>query len=210
MRNDVLNGFYKPGEAIRQEEVVARYQVSRTPVREALIHLEQEGLVVTTPNCGARVASQASDAIHGLLNPIRRTIEAHALRSYFDDLTEVDFHDWEQILDEMKNACVRREMSAIAEHDVAFHRSIIERANEPRLVKIWQTLVSQIQCYFLQSHAEYSDLMDIYREHKAILGVMRQGDRDAAVNYLADRIGDPIAEMVDQDYLSAFAGSRAK
>lgn len=206
LRNDVLSGYYKAGDALRQEEVVARYNVSRTPVREALIQLEQEGLLVTTPNCGARVAEQAPGSIHGLLIPIRRTIEAYALQSYFDSLTEADFRRWESILDGMQIACKRKDAPAVAEHDIAFHRSIIERAHQPSLIKIWFTLVSQIHSYFLRSHAEYPDLMDVYREHAAIIAVFRQGDRDAAVRYLEDRIGDPVADKAHEDFLTSRAG----
>src|SRR3954470_14923951 len=75
LRTDIFSGRYKEGDAVRQEEVVARYQVSRTPVREALIELEKEGLLVRIPNCGMRVARQAPDSVHDLLIPLRRTVE---------------------------------------------------------------------------------------------------------------------------------------
>jgi len=191
LRNDVLAGLYKPGDSIRQEEVVARYKVSRTPVREALIQLEQEGLVTMVPNCGAKVAQQAPDSIHGLLIPLRRIMEAYALRASFDSLTEQDFQNWDLILQGMLKACEEKDFVALAEQDIAFHRSLIERANEPSLLRIWSTLVGQVRSYFLRSYGEYKDLMDMYHEHAAILAMIRSGDCEAAVAFLANRIGDP-------------------
>src|SRR6187455_2149331 len=105
LRSDVLSGHYKEGDAIRQEEVVARYQVSRTPVREALIELENEGLLVRIPNCGMRVARQAPDSVHELLIPLRRTIETYALRVCYSSLTDEDFRGWDEILERMRIAC---------------------------------------------------------------------------------------------------------
>lgn len=201
IRNDVLTGWYKPGDAIRQEDIVARYKVSRTPVREALIQLEQEGLVTTTPNCGARVAAQAPDSIHGLLIPMRRVMEAYALRMTFDSLGEEDFQKWDAILEAMRSACERKDYVSLAEQDIAFHRSIIERANEPSLIRIWSTLVGQVRTYFLRSHAEYADVLDVYREHAAIVAKFRTGDRDAAVDFLANRIGDPDSDKMFEDFL---------
>ena len=207
LRNDVLSGHYKVGDAIRQEEVVARYGVSRTPVREALIQLEQEGFVVTVPNCGTRVAPQAPDSIHGLWIPIRRIIEIYALRSCFDSLTEADFLKWETILDAMRAAGERRDYASLAEQDMAFHRTIIERADEPSLLRIWSTLVSQLRSYFQRSHAGYADLLDVYREHAAIIAKFRAGDRDAAITFLASRIGDPDSEKIFEDLLTLQAAS---
>ncbi len=201
LRNDVLTGYYKAGDSIRQDEVVARYGVSRTPVREALIQLELEGLLVTTPHCGAKVAAQAPDSIHGLWLPIRRILEAYALRHCYDTLTEADFQKWEAILESMRRACERRDLAALAEQDIAFHRSLIERANEPSLVRIWLTLVGQIRSYFIDSHARYEDVMDVYREHAAIVAMFRSGNRDASVAFLAARIGDPDSEKVFEDLL---------
>lgn len=201
LRTDVLSGRYKEGEAIRQEEVVARYQVSRTPVREAFIELENEGLLVRIPNCGMRVARQAPDSVHELLIPLRRTIETYALRLCYATLTEDDFKGWDAILERMRTACERGDCVALGEADIAFHRFLVERAREPSLMKIWTTLVGQIRDYFLRYHLNYKDLMVVYREHAAIVETFRRGDEQASAMFLAARIGDPASETLFRDLL---------
>ncbi|MGI9455961.1 MAG: GntR family transcriptional regulator [Aeoliella sp.] len=201
LRNDVLTGHYEEGEAIRQDEVVARYNVSRTPVREALIQLAQEGLVTNTPNCGARVAQHAPDSIHELFIPIRRIIEVYALRLCFENLNEQDFKIWDTILEKMRLACERRDFPAVAEQDIAFHRYLIERAGEPALERIWSTIVGQVRAHFRRSHSQYEDLMDVFREHAAIIATFRSGGQDAAIDYLAHRIGDADTDVIFEDLL---------
>jgi DNA-binding GntR family transcriptional regulator len=201
LRTDVLSGRYKEGDVIRQEEVVARYQVSRTPVREALIQLENEGLLVRIPNRGSRVAQQAPDSIHELLIPIRRTVETYALRLCYSTLNEDDFQRWDEVLERMRSACERRDYGALGQADVAFHRFLVERAGEPSLVKIWSTIVGQVRAHFLRSHMAYKDLMDVYREHAAIVEIFRRGDEKASIAYLASRIGDPASDAMIEDLL---------
>ena len=201
LRNDLVAGLYEVGVPLRQEDIVTRYNVSRTPVREALIQLEHEGLVESTPNRGARVARQAPDSIHELLIPMRRLVEVYALRLIFDRLADVDFERWSGILDRMKDACARSDLAGVAQHDIAFHRSIIELADEPSLLRIWLPIVGQIRSYFLRSHSEYLDLMDVYREHAAIVETFRTGNRDEACRYLAARIGDPVSDAMIEDLM---------
>ena len=196
LRNDMLTGHYKEGDPIRQEEVVARYKVSRTPVREALLQLEYEGLVDMIPNCGARVAPQSPDSIHELLIPIRRIIEVFALKMFFNDLKDEDFRRWDEILDRMRSACERGDSSAIVQEDMAFHRSLIERAGEPALLKIWSVLVGQVRAHFVRSISSYRDKMDLYREHAKIIDLIRQGDAQVAADFLGANIGDPPAESI--------------
>lgn len=201
LRTDILSGFYKEGDAIRQEEVVKRYQVSRTPVREALIDLQNEGLVVRIPNRGIRVARQAPDSVHELLIPLRRTIETYAVRVCFASLTAEDFKCWDEILERMRIACEQRDCAALGDADIAFHRYLVDRAGEPSLSKIWGMIVGQVRAYFLRYHLRYKDLMIVYREHAAIVEVFRRGSQPEAIEFLAARIGDPASDELFKDLL---------
>jgi DNA-binding GntR family transcriptional regulator len=201
LRADVLSGYYAEGDPIRQEEVVARYTVSRTPVREALIQLAEEGLVYTTPNRGARVAKQASDSVREFLIPIRRLIEMHALKLGFNNLNEESFRHLDEILEKMRQACAAKDYPAVAEQDIAFHRAIIEMSGESSLLKIWMTLVGQVRAHFHQSHRAYKNLMDVYREHVAIVNTFRSGDLNESLDFFGQRIGDADASVMFEDYL---------
>jgi DNA-binding GntR family transcriptional regulator len=192
LRSDVLSGRIEQGTFLRQEDLVARFRVSRTPVREALIQLTNEGLLEAVPNAGVKVRRQPPDHIQEFLTPLRRTIEVYALELCYDELGEADFKYLEQILEQLKAACAQGDLVAIAEHETAFHRSILDRAGEPTLLGIWASILSQVVAHFRASYLAYEDLMDIYREHEQILGLLRGGSKEAAVHFYSETIGGPI------------------
>lgn len=188
LRDDVLCGRLAEGERIAEQDLVARFGVSRTPIREALAQLSQEGLFDVQPNRGVRVAASPPDEIRALIVPIRRSLESFALAKIYDDLGDDDFRAWDEILHGLKTACQRRDYDSTAEYDIAFHRSIIRRAGQADIEAIWSAIVARVRSHFWNSHRRYEDLMDIYREHKRIVDTFRRGDKQAAIDALAGSI----------------------
>src|SRR5262245_21011464 len=163
IREDVLAGRFEDGERLRETELVARFGVSRTPIREALVQLTHEGLLEGRPNCGVKVATSPPDSIREFIVPLRRTIETYALRQFFHEIGPSDLKRWQQILARLREACRQRDFAATAECDIAFHRSILERAGQPALLSIWSAIVVQIRRHFRASHERYPNPLDIYR-----------------------------------------------
>ncbi len=188
LRDDILAGRLESGERLSETKLADRFGVSRGPIREALVQLTHEGLLVGKPNCGVTVAPSAPDSIRELIVPIRRTIETYALRLFFDGITDDDFRAWEEILQRMQAAIRKKDFNASAEADIAFHRSLLMRAAQPDLLAIWQTIVARIRTHFRQTHLENPDPMAIYREHRNIVDTFRKGDKEAAVKVLEESI----------------------
>ena len=188
LRSEVLSGRLAVGERLSEASLVGRFKVSRTPIREALQQLTYEGLLDAKPNCGVRVASEPSNALRELIIPVRRTVETFALQAFFDTIEESDFRQWEEILHRMEFACKRRDYTAIAEQDLAFHRSIIRRAGMPELEGVWSVIVSRVRTHFRETQRNYVDPIQVYEEHAKIIETFRSGDREASLKILGDNI----------------------
>lgn len=189
LRNDILCGRLVAGDHLQEVELARRFGVSRTPVREALQQLIYEGLLDGRKNVGAKVAQRAPDSIRELVVPIRCLVETFALRSYFSTITEADFAMWGDILEKMRLACLADDFPAIAEQDIAFHRSIVRRAGQSDLEAIWSSIVVRVQHHFWETQQrDYAQPLSIYDEHMRILDVFRRGDVEAAVEALSQNI----------------------
>ncbi len=188
LRDDLLCGRIGEGERLSEQELVDRFGVSRTPIREALAQLGHEGLLELQPHRGVRVAATPPDEIRELIVPIRRTLESFALGLIFDDLTKDDFRYWDELLADFKKACKAKDCNATVQCDIAFHRSIIRRAGQKDLEAIWSAIVARVRSHFWESHRSYEDLMELHREHKQIVDTFRVGGKQAALDALAGSI----------------------
>lgn len=188
LREDILCGRLKDGEHLSEIKLAERFGTSRGPIREALLQLTHEGMLQAKRNCGVTVAPAAPKAVRQLIVPIRRTIELYALRQFYDDLGEPDFRAWDDLLARLKKACVERDFNTTAELDIAFHRSLLDRAAQPDLTIIWQTIVARIRDHFRKGHTRYADPMEIYDEHRELVEVFRRGDERTALQKLKEHI----------------------
>jgi DNA-binding GntR family transcriptional regulator len=173
------------GDRLREIELAERFGVSRGPVRDALLQLAHEGLLILQPHCGATVAGPASDLVLPLIRSMRRTIEVFALRLIIKDLRDDDFQFWDATLTHMQAACVTGDVPAIVTQDIALHHGIVERTGQPELLDLWLPLVARMRFAYARF---YKDLLDVYEEHRAIIDSMRKGDLPAAIKALETNI----------------------
>src|SRR5579864_4506652 len=79
IREAILDGRLEPGARLKEEELARELGISRTPVREALLVLQAEGLIVAEPNRGASVRRHDAEDLHDLYQ-LRALLEGHAAR----------------------------------------------------------------------------------------------------------------------------------
>lgn len=184
LRREVLSGEIAEGQSLREQKLAERFGVSRGPIRDALLQLTQEGLLVGQANRGVRVSRGPSLEIQPLVVQLRRQIETHALRSVASSLGEPDYEQLYAILRLFEAACRRGKMSQVIEHDMAFHRWIVERPGDADLVQLWlQTIVRMRLRY-----TRHADLLDCWAEHQAIVNHLEQGAPIAALSALEANI----------------------
>jgi DNA-binding GntR family transcriptional regulator len=122
LQHAILEGVLKPGERLRAEALAQRLGTSRTPIREALLQLEAQGLVEVEPNRGAVVRAFDRDdlldlyELRALLEPRAAALAAHRITD--DDIARLDA------------LCDADDLIGANE---AFHRIILEAAGSPRL-----------------------------------------------------------------------------
>lgn len=185
LRSEILSGELAEGEPLRETRLAQRFRVSRGPVRDALLQLTQEGLLIARPNVGVRVCGAPSEAVRPLMVEIRRQIERHALNLALPRITRDDLTHWRRILADLHSACQRSDPSAAAAHELALHRALVERAGDPDLLALWLPAAVRVRW----STARRGDLVKIHADHDALLSALSTGDWTRSAAALSASLG---------------------
>jgi DNA-binding GntR family transcriptional regulator len=126
LHHAILEGVLKPGERLRAEALAQRFGTSRTPIREALLQLEAQGLVEVEPNRGAVVKAFDAADLRDLYE-VRALLEPAAAARAATRITDTQITELERLCDD--HAPVEEQIAS----NEAFHRIITEAAGSPRL-----------------------------------------------------------------------------
>jgi DNA-binding GntR family transcriptional regulator len=129
LRKSIINLNLTPGTVVSEKEISLRFRVSRTPVREAFIHLFKEGLVQVIPQRGTMVS---------LIDPsrvqqeffLRECLETAVLDSFTRNCGESHIEELERFIDLQERALNGKSYGEFIEHDDNFHRFIFETAGQ--------------------------------------------------------------------------------
>lgn len=184
LRDDVISQVFKPGEDLREVVLAKRYGVSRSPIRDALLQLTQEGLLVATPNCGVKVGNRLDEEMQPLVIDLRLRIEYFAAESLMKNLTPERLALLEERLKKNHVACQGNALPAIIKSDMEFHQTIIELLDNKTLLGVWK----QVSASMLLHYERHVNWMDSYHEHQAIFLAIKANDKKASRAALAANI----------------------
>ncbi len=176
LRDDIIGQVYAPGENLREHALSKAYGVSRSPIRDALLQLTQEGLLVAAPNCGVKVGSPLDEEIQPLVLDLRIRIEVFAIEQAIKTMTDQNLDALETCLKANHEACKSKKLADIIKSDMAFHQAIIEMSENEKLLGIWK----QVSGYMMLHYERLDNWIINYREHKAIFDAIKRCDKKAA------------------------------
>jgi DNA-binding GntR family transcriptional regulator len=173
----VLAGTYKPGELLRQEELAARYSVSRVPVREAMSRLASDGLLVFRPRRGYAVKELDARAIKEVFD-LRAIIEEHAGRLAAAHRGAGDITRVARILQAMGVIDARRPQRVREWLDLnrKFHTEIFSSSGRAHVCRVAAMLRDTVEPYIRIEVMITGDLDQANAEHHRIFNAFRRGD----------------------------------
>lgn len=199
LQQAIITGELPLGSKISESELAKRYQVSRGPLREALVKLETLGLITRSANVGARVIElteedilyhfQIREALEGMAARLAtENIEAQELQALYDLL---DVHQ-QTVNDQLANQSMHQS------GNFDFHLRIIKASKNPKLIRLLNDkLYAIIRLFRHQISTHRTDPKQALQEHRALL--------DA----IANREGD-LAELLMRRHISRAAGLLTK
>jgi DNA-binding GntR family transcriptional regulator len=184
IREEILRGDFSPGQALRQEELAARFAVSRLPVRDALLRLEAQGLVDVVPNRGAFVVALSADEVREIYE-MRMLLEGDVLERAVPLMSP---DDWRRI------DAARADSSGSAagpewfDGDWRFHRALYEPARRPRQLAAIEQLRGTVGRYQVAHDALPAHTTEWLADHDAIVEACRARASVAARRRLVEHI----------------------
>lgn len=194
LREAILKGDLRPGERLMELQLAAKLGVSRTPIREAIRMLEQEGLAVTIPRKGAEVARMTEKNMEDVLQ-IREALDDLAVQVACDKITQEQLENLMAAMKNFKNAVHAGDLKKIVAFDVEFHDIIYEATDNPKLVILLSNLREQIYRYRVEYLKEKENYPMLVREHEEIVEALKQKNKERVVEAMRSHIRNQ-AEVV--------------
>ena len=202
LREKILSGELKAGQSLRQTALANELHVSRIPVREALLQLEGEGLVVFEPHKGATVTELNAKHVTELFE-LRAMLEGHLLTASLPLLTNDKLTEASEILIELDKAFSKEDAAnRWSDLNSRYHNCLYSAANRPQTQALVDTLNKNADRYIRMHLLWVGGISKAGPEHNQLLAFCKTGDIDQAVAILKKHI------LSSRDAIKAFLEQR--
>jgi DNA-binding GntR family transcriptional regulator len=199
LREAIIEGQFALGENISEDKLAEAFGVSRTPVRDALMQLQQTGLVIVRPKRGSFVFSPTLADVEELCE-YRLMLETQALKLSIDRNFDGVVHTAQIQVDAMSEAQESGDQRGYARADTAFHRSFFDHCGNRFVQEAFQLAEGRLATLRTVLTVPYRQRRDAsYDEHRQIVEIIKAKDVSALHRILEEHIGRTL--RVAQDSL---------
>ena len=191
IRAAILQGVLKPGERIIESKISEQLGISRTPIREVLSALEQEGLVTSQPRRGYFVVDFNEKDILEIYS-FRILLEKNAIKRAIPIMENKHYEYLQQMIGNMEHMESQTDgIGLLAQYDMAFHDTFFQLADHKRLQNAWQAIKSQTMILMgITSKTHITQPRQPHQIHQELLNQISQKKMDKIEEVLIFHIED--------------------
>ena len=181
----ILNGEYQPGDRLVEMQIAQEFGISQAPVRESLRELEALGFVESEPYRGTRIRAVTKAELTEIY-PVRAALEEVAARAAAQRLAgRIEALAAE--LAAMHQAAEKGDLYEQVQHDVEFHRLIVEASGNRVLQDVWRSLRIEARTLIsaLKTHLGGHEIAEM---HRPVLEALAEGDAEKAAMLLRKHV----------------------
>lgn len=215
IRAAILDGRLAPGQRLKEEELARELGISRTPVREALLVLQTEGMVEAAPNRGATVRSYDADDL-GEMYLLRAALEGLAARLAAERVKARDLAKLRKSCDRFESAGLLGTLEELVKENLFFHNTILAAAGSERIAQLVRSVTELPLVY--KSYLWYSPSQKLVSAHyhRQIVNALEARDPERAESVMKQHVfeardvlvGHMRASSAARDLASAAEGAR--
>lgn len=193
LRAAILSGKWKPGERLNESKLARQYNVSRIPVREALLQLQEQGLVMNHPRRGMFVTTLSEEEVQKI-NSLRVVLESEALKLCRSRLTREIDAQLSRLVEEMEHWQDGSQIEA-AHLDMKFHRTVWAHSGNDYIGRALDSLVLVLFAHRAVVNTSQERLLWHLKHHRQLLdviqGISSKTAEEAMIAHLRDGFRDP-------------------
>lgn len=179
VKDAIINLDVAPGAQLSVTELSERLDVSRTPVREALLKLENDGLVRAVPRVGFFVTQVTKRDLKELF-VLRELLESHAAEAAAVQLSDDDLAELDRLYQLSTVAAEKGDCKEFIEYEIKFHQLIVDRCGNQRLVEMMDSLNDLTNRERILSVRVSDNIYQSCREHAELVDALKRRDAAAA------------------------------
>lgn len=193
VRNAIVTGRYKPGSRLNESQLAREFNISRIPIREALMQLQEHGLVMNHERRGMFVTELAYDDVQRI-NSVRIVLEAEAIKLARSRMTRALAAQLTKLVEQMETLgdSSRIESAAL---DLEFHRTIWEASGNPYLSKTLDSLSTVLFAHTALENANADGVRWRLNHHRGLLdvtlGKSDMAPEDALIEHMSMHYQNP-------------------
>ncbi|MCT8997360.1 GntR family transcriptional regulator [Chelativorans intermedius] len=187
IKRAIMLGEVVPGEALLELELAEYFGCSQGTVREALLNLQDEGLVVRMGHRGTRVSDCTRDEAVEMFR-LRHGIETRGIRRAVQRINDKGLEELRHYLSAMIKAARAKDEYALADFDRSFHMSLFQAADLPAVEPLLSRCILHNQRFKILRSGEQRDLNVTARRHEVIIEALEARDEEAAIRAISHHV----------------------
>jgi len=207
----IIKGEYKPGRQLKEEEIAARLDISRPPVREAFKVLEAEGPVVRRPRRGVFVTEMTAKDVWEAYT-LKAALYEMAIELAMDIISETQIPELEAVVQQMEN-CVEAQpfdLLRYQEYHQNFHDQILRISGHDRLKKISASIHNQVSRFSYKSLQDHDHLTSSVRYHREIIKAIKARDKVTAGRLMKAHVLEALDGLLAMPQFKTKSGDHKK
>lgn len=196
IRQAILAGEFKNTFGFSESQIAKALNISRTPVREALLLLEREGLVKSLPQRGVLILKLTKERLDEIFK-LRRVVETLTMEELADSITEEDLGKLRGLLELQKQFAQQQDREGFLEVDEEFHLLLPELARLPKTREIIKNLRDQIHLVGFEALSQPGRIQEVIREHEEMIEALSHHDEEGAKRAVLEHLARTQAALAD-------------
>lgn len=198
IRQAILSGQWQPGELYNEKSIAADLGISRTPVREALLELASQDLILFMPRRGLMLNRFNRKDVDEIFE-LRTAIELASVEKIAGTVPVPDLLLIEESILNQKKAFSKKDYTAFMEADRLFHTGLSELTGNRRMISIMKNVRDIVHLMGLKALSLEGRASKVIEEHQTIFDAIKNGDVQKSRETMADHLNQSREAVIDSE-----------